>query len=85
MQHLGEWGVILTAIGPVATAVLGIFLKRSDTAKTRKLDEVVDQVKANGGATLRDAVDRIERHLGDLTARIEQLETQRMQRRWWGS
>lgn len=71
----------------VLTASLGVlaaWLRRSETRKTAKLDEVVDQVRANGGASLRDAVDRIEAGLGDLTVRIEQLETERSRRRWWG-
>ena len=78
MAHLDSISTLLTALGPVATAALAWWMKRSDRRKLQRMDHqseridvVADQVTPNGGASLRDAVDRIERKVCDLHDTVE--------------
>lgn len=84
MDHIDAVSSILTALGPVATGVLGFLMRRSDRAKLDKLEQITHQVGPNNGASLRDAVDRIETTLTEVagtvvenTARIEAIEVDR--------
>ena len=83
MGTFDGWALIIAAVGPFATGVLAWVLKRSETHKMRTLNEVVEQVKPNGGSSLRDAIDRIEKLAIDLTSRVEQLEAERVRRNRW--
>jgi septal ring factor EnvC (AmiA/AmiB activator) len=108
MMQIDSLSALLTALGPIATAAFYAWSRRADARKTRQIDEtsarvdqaaahvaeVADQVKPNGGSSLRDAVDRIERGLDALTARVdvnrERIETietrhQDQRRTWWRS
>lgn len=60
-------GEVLLAVVLVACLLLG---RRIDA----RLGSVVFQLGRNGGATLRDAVDRIEQRLGLLEQRTQVLE-----------
>lgn len=62
---------------------------RTDQVKRREIAVIRNEMTANGGSSLRDAVNRIESALTDLTTavaanrdRIEQIERERPRR--WG-
>jgi hypothetical protein len=72
---------IATTVLVAVLSVLAAWLRRADARNVRKIEAVEAQVTPNGGSSLRDAIDRIERRLDDLTttveagaARIETLE-----------
>lgn len=46
--------------------------------KARQIDQVVHEVKPNGGASMRDAVGRIEKCMTELSARVAALEERRV-------
>ena len=78
-----------TTILVAALGALSAWLRRSEMRKTQRLNDVEHELKANSGASLRDAVDRIERSVVALTSaveaarvRIETLEHAHT-RRWW--
>jgi hypothetical protein len=86
---------IATTVLVAVLSVLAAWLRRADARNVRKIEAVEAQVTPNGGSSLRDAIDRIERRLDDLTttveagaARIETLEQARVERAcrpWWRS
>ena len=45
-----------------------------DFEAVKKIDDVHAELKPNGGASMRDAVDRIERKVDGLNSRVEALE-----------
>ena len=71
-------GALLTAL---ATLVGQWRARRELRDKARTIDSIRNEVRPNGGGSMRDVIDRIERTLCELTARIEQLETERAARR----
>lgn len=60
-------GVIIALIGSAGAAIVAWLNRRGD--KTVK-----DQLKPNGGATLRDAIDRIDRATADTGERLATME-----------
>jgi uncharacterized protein YaaR (DUF327 family) len=60
---------VLSVIGAFLAFVITLSVKIN-----RKLDAIQAQQKPNGGSSMRDAVDRMDKKLDDLGQRIDSVE-----------
>ena len=70
---------LLSLLGPVAVAAAVWFqgYKNSKTQAeiTANQAQTAKEFSTNGGSTMRDAIDRIERNVASTDARLGQMET----------
>jgi hypothetical protein len=60
-------------IGVVVLIIQNHFTKKQTKATAGKAEEAAQELKPNGGASLRDAIDRIEVIVTDLANRVGTL------------
>lgn len=74
---LGAFGLFIANLSQAIKARAEAQKTREETEEIKKRQQqVLDQFKNNGGASMKDATDRIETHLMEITDRIEaQLTT----------
>lgn len=61
--HMIPWNEILTSVGTLIAVMLAL--------GNRKLKAILDETRTNGGATLKDQMDRIENSLSNLSLWME--------------
>lgn len=72
---------IAGAVGAIYVAVKKIYrMARNIEELIEKVNNLSAETKPNSGATLRDAIDRMELKLETLDARVERLEATRVTR-----
>jgi len=79
LNNVSTWGQVVTsAIEILAIVWAGIKFLNKVVRKLDKLDEIDDRIKKvesqyvpNGGSSMRDAVNRIEKQVDNLQERLE--------------
>lgn len=70
--------VLLSAVSAALLGLVGVGIE----VLRRKLGNVLHEITPNSGASMRDAVDRIEKAVDMLTDRVSELEDTTQRRRF---
>lgn len=70
----GAVTVLLALVGVITLIVQNVFTKRQQKVTATKAEEAANELKPNGGTSLRDAIDRIEANQETFKAQMDGIE-----------
>jgi hypothetical protein len=75
----GALALLAPLVGVLVLIIQNHFTKKQTKVTATKAEEAAQELKPNGGASLRDAIDRIEVLVTDLASRVGTLEHERVE------